>query len=187
MKKIAILASGEGSNAMNIIHHFNNGEKARVSLLVSNKGDAPVIERAMLADVPVMVLDNKKEFSKPGFIKFMAKQKFDLIVLAGFLLLLPEKLIKAYPDKIVNIHPALLPKHGGKGMYGINVHHAVLEAKEKESGISIHFVNEKFDEGKVIFQAKCNVSDNETLGSLVEKVQALEHEHYPKEIEKLLE
>jgi phosphoribosylglycinamide formyltransferase-1 len=186
MKNIAILASGEGSNALNIIHHFHADDKARVGLVISNKGTAPVVEKAMLADVPVMILTQKPEFYRPAFTEFMLKQKFDLIVLAGFLLLLPEKLVKAFPKKIVNIHPALLPSHGGKGMYGNKVHEAVLGAKAKESGITVHYVNERFDEGEIIFQARCAVDANDTPETLAQKIHALEHEHYPKVIEKLL-
>jgi phosphoribosylglycinamide formyltransferase 1 len=186
MKNIAILASGEGSNSLKIIEHFRGSTKAQVALMISSRGDAPVVEKAMLAGVPVMVLGNKKEFTKPAFTAFLKKQKIDLVVLAGFLTLLPDHLIKAFPNRIINIHPALLPKHGGKGMYGKKVHEAVLAAREKESGISIHYVNERFDEGEVIFQAKCAVDANDTPETLSRKVHALEHEHYPKVIESLL-
>ena len=118
-------------------------------------------------------------------MEFLRKEDIDLIVLAGFLWLIPENLIRAFPNKIINIHPALLPKYGGKGMYGMNVHKAVLENKEGESGISIHYVNEKFDEGEIIFRKKCTISPNETPESLAEKIQAMEHEYYPKIIESL--
>jgi phosphoribosylglycinamide formyltransferase 1 len=186
MKNIAILASGEGSNALRIIEHFRGSSKAKVALVISSKGEAPVVGKAMMADVPVMVLGNKKDFQKPAFTEFLKKQKIDLIVLAGFLYLLPDHLIKAFPNKILNIHPALLPKHGGKGMYGHKVHEAVLGAKESESGISIHYVNERFDEGEVIFQAKCTVEPGDTPDSLAKKIHALEHEHFPKVIESLV-
>ncbi|HEY6160805.1 MAG TPA: phosphoribosylglycinamide formyltransferase [Bacteroidia bacterium] len=186
MKNIAILASGEGSNALNIINHFGSNDKARVGLVISNKGTAPVVEKALLANVPVMILTQKSEFYRPAFTEFMLKQKFDLIVLAGFLLLLPETLVKAFPKKIVNIHPALLPSHGGKGMYGNRVHEAVLGTKAKESGITIHYVNERFDEGEIIFQARCAVDATDTCETLGQKIHALEHEHYPEVIEKLL-
>lgn len=186
MKHIAILASGEGSNAMNIIEHFRASEKAKVVLVLSNKGDAPVVEKAIMAGIPVMVLAKKNEFANPALVEFLKKQKIDILVLAGFLLLLPDNLIKAFPKKIINIHPALLPKHGGKGMYGIKVHESVLSAKEKESGISVHYVNEKFDEGEVIAQFKCPVDPADTTETLSKKIHALEYKHYPEVIEKLL-
>jgi phosphoribosylglycinamide formyltransferase-1 len=186
MKNIVILASGEGTNAMRIIGHFRESDKARVGMVISSKGEAPVVGKAMLAGVPVMILDSKREFSKPAFTAFLQKQKFDLIVLAGFLYLLPHHLTKAFHNRIVNIHPALLPGYGGKGMYGHKVHEAVLAAKEKESGISIHYVNERFDEGEVIFQAKCPVDANDTPDTLAQKIHALEHEHYPRVIEKIV-
>ena len=186
MKNIAILASGEGSNAMNIIEHFRFNANANVVLVLSNKGEAPVVEKAVMTNVPVMVLAKRNEFANPKLIEFLKKQKIDLIVLAGFLLLLPDNFVTAFPKKIINIHPALLPKHGGKGMYGAKVHEAVLSAKEKESGISIHYVNERFDEGEVIAQFKCAVDPNETIETLSKKIHVLEYKHYPEVIEKLL-
>ena len=186
MKNIAILASGEGSNAMNIIQHFSASEKAVVVLVLSNRGDAPIVEKAVMAGIPVMVLAKKGEFSTPSLIQFLKKQKIDLIVLAGFLLLLPEDLIKAFPKKIINIHPALLPKYGGKGMYGNKVHEKVISAKEKESGISIHYVNENFDEGELIAQFKCVVDSSDTIESLSKKIHQLEMEHFPRVVEKII-
>jgi phosphoribosylglycinamide formyltransferase-1 len=186
MKNIAILASGEGSNALRIIEHFRGSDKARVALVISSKGEAPVVEKAMMANVPVMILASKREFAKPAFTAFLKKQNIDLIVLAGFLFLIPGHLISAFPNKIINIHPALLPKHGGKGMYGHKVHEAVLGAKDKESGISIHYVNERFDEGKVIFQATCAVDANDTAETLAHKIHQLEHAHFSKVIEGLV-
>ncbi len=186
MKNIAILASGEGSNAMNIIEHFRFNANAKVVLVISNKGEAPVVEKAVMTNVPVMILAKKNEFNNPKLIAFLKKQKIDLIILAGFLLLLPEDLIKAFPKKIVNIHPALLPRHGGKGMYGSKVHEAVISAKDKESGISIHYVNERFDEGEVIAQFKCPVEAKETVETLSEKIHSLEYKHFPEVIEKLI-
>lgn len=186
MKNIAIFASGEGTNALNIIEYFRKSGTAQVAILICNRGTAPVIQKAMLAPVPVMLITEKKEFENPRLVEFLQKQKIDLIVLAGFLALLPEGIIKAFPGKIINIHPALLPKHGGKGMYGHKVHEAVLGANEKESGISVHEVNERFDEGKILFQSKCAVDKNETVESLSKKIHTLEQEHFPKVIEALL-
>lgn len=186
MKNIVIFASGEGTNALNIIRYFKGSEKARVALIVSNRGAAPVLSKAALEGVPLMILDKKEYFEAPEFSEFLQKMNTDLIVLAGFLWLLPARLVKAFPDKIVNIHPALLPKYGGKGMYGLRVHEAVIGNKEKESGISIHYVNEHFDEGAVVFQAKCSVNPGETPASLAAKVHLLEHEHFPKVIEQIL-
>lgn len=185
-QNIAIFASGEGTNALNIIHHFKRSDGVKVALLISNKRNAPVLLKVQAEGVSLMILDRKEYFSVPEFARFLKKEKIDLIVLAGFLWLIPVNLIHAFPDKIVNLHPAILPKYGGKGMYGMNVHKAILENKETESGISIHYVNENFDEGKIIFQAKCKISTGETPESLAKKIHALEHKHFPKVIEDLL-
>ncbi|MEW6469056.1 MAG: phosphoribosylglycinamide formyltransferase [Bacteroidota bacterium] len=186
MKHIAILASGSGTNALNIINYFKNSDKARVALVISNKSKAGVIEKAMLADVPVMLLTGRNHFEDKRLSGFLLRQKIDLVVLAGFLLLVPPHLVAAFPNRIINIHPALLPKYGGKGMYGMKVHEAVIANKEKESGITIHYVNEKYDEGQVIFQARCPVEAGDTPETLAQKVHQLEYEHFPKVIEKLL-
>lgn len=186
VKHICILASGAGTNAQNIIRYFKLNGKAEVSLVISNKGSAGVLEKAALENVPVMVLNGKEHFEDKRLSEFLLKEKTDLVVLAGFLLLVPEHLIKAFPNKIINIHPALLPKYGGKGMYGVKVHEAVINNKEKESGITIHYVNEKYDEGKTIFQAKCAVSPSDTPETLAAKVHALEYEHFPRVIEQIL-
>jgi len=186
LKNIAIFASGEGSNALNIVRHFKESGTARVVLLVSNKVNAPVLAKAVMEDVSLMILGKKEYFEDPAFANFLQKQNIDLIVLAGFLWLVPPALINAFPNKIVNIHPALLPAHGGKGMYGSKVHQAIIASGAKESGITIHYVNEHFDEGKIIFQAKCSVSEDETPGSLALKIHGLEHENYPNVIGSLL-
>lgn len=186
LKNIVILASGEGTNALNIIEFFKKTGKARVSLLISGKGNAPVVLKAMLSETPVMVLDRPQYYAEAAFSDFLFREKTDLIVLAGFLWLLPENLVKAFSGRILNIHPALLPRYGGKGMYGMNVHKAVIAAGEKESGISIHQVNERFDEGAIVFQAKCTLEPGETPESLAQKVHQLEHEHYPRVIEQVL-
>lgn len=185
MKRIAIFASGEGTNAERIIDHFNGGNLARVVLVISNSPKAGVLERAVKKQVPMMILDRKEFFSDQAIIKYLLSE-VDLIVLAGFLWMVPAELIRAFPDRIINIHPALLPKYGGKGMFGSNVHKAVINDKEKESGISIHYVNEKFDEGEIIFQSRCKVDTDDTPETLSKKVQQLEHQHYTEVIEKLL-
>ena len=187
MKHIAIFASGEGTNAERIIDHLSKSKAAKVVLLISNNMKSGALDKAVQREVPIMILDRKEFFADESIIKFLISEKIDLIVLAGFLWMIPKNLIAAFPNKIINIHPALLPKHGGKGMFGSNVHKAVLVAKEKETGISVHFVNENFDEGKIIFQAKCPVESNDTPQTLSTKVQQLEHQHYPVVIEKLLQ
>ena len=186
MKNIVIFASGNGTNAKAIIDHFENSTIAKVILVVSNKGTAPVLLKAALSGVPVMILDKIEYFDTKEIVSFLQKQKTDLIVLAGFMLLVPRILIEAFPNKIINIHPALLPVYGGKGMYGSRVHEVVIKNKEKESGITVHYVNENFDEGEIISQKKCIVDMKETPESLAGKVHILEHEYYPQVIEQLL-
>ena len=182
---IAVFASGSGSNAQKIFEHFEHHSTLKVALLVCNKPEAYVIERAKKFGIPVLIVD-KNSFSDENFLLSALKEyKIDFIVLAGFLWLIPAYLIKAYPDKMVNIHPALLPKYGGKGMHGAHVHKAVHENKEKESGISIHFVNEVYDSGKVIFQATCNV-EGLPPEDIAKEVLKLEHLHFPEVIEKIL-
>ncbi len=186
MKNIAVFASGEGTNAQELIDHFNKGSLARVALIVTNNPIANGIGRAKNAQIPVLLVD-KKNFSEPVFfLKELQKFEIDLIVLAGFLWLVPAYLTSAFTGKIVNIHPSLLPKYGGKGMYGGNVHKAVIDSNEKESGITIHYVNEHFDEGEIILQARCEVSKNDTPETLAIKIHKLEHEYLPKTIEALI-
>lgn len=186
MKKIAIFASGSGSNAENIYHHFAGNAAVSVELFLCNNPTAGVIERARRLGIPIVLFD-KKTFSKTDkIVKLLENQQIDLVVLAGFLLLLPKELIAAFPDKIINIHPALLPKHGGKGMWGHYVHEAVVEQKDTESGITIHYVNEHYDEGKIIFQAKCEVVPSDTPDDVAHKVQALEYQYFPSIIEDIL-
>ena len=185
MKNIAIFASGKGTNAENIIRYFEGKGTVKVTLLVANKA-CPAVEKAVLLNVPVLILDRPAFYGEEGFIKKLKTGNIDLIVLAGFLQLIPPSLIKAFPDRIINIHPALLPKFGGQGMFGKHVHRAVIAALEKESGISIHLVNEKFDDGKVIFQAKCPINPGDSIGSLTASVGVLERLHYPVQIEKYL-
>ena len=181
--KIAIFASGSGSNAENISRFFNQHPSIEVSMFLTNKADATVNERAKNLGIPCHIF-NREEFYDTNRIPELLKEKsIDLVVLAGFLWLIPSNLIKNFPNRIINIHPALLPKYGGKGMYGSKVHQQIIENKEKESGITIHYVNEKYDDGNIIFQATCSVSGDDTAESLAEKVHALEYEHFPKVIE----
>ena len=186
MKKIAILASGSGTNAQNIIEYFREKRTALVSLVLSNSKDAYVLKRAEKLEVPYTVFGRKDFYESDRILNILEEHRIDLIVLAGFLWLIPQNILKAYPDRIVNIHPALLPKYGGKGMYGNKVHKAVLEKGEKESGISIHYVNEKYDEGEIIFQAKCPVKEADTPESLASRVHELEYRYYPEIINKII-
>lgn len=186
MKKIAIFASGSGSNAENIANYFRGNDELEISLILSNKKDAYVLERAKNLQVPSLVF-NKQQFSQSDeIVKTLQEKEIDLIVLAGFLWLIPSNLIEAFPNKIVNIHPALLPNYGGKGMYGMKVHEAIVANKENKTGITIHFVNEKYDEGKTIFQATCEVLKNDTAEDVAQKIHQLEYEHFPKVIDQLL-
>ncbi|MGJ1266426.1 phosphoribosylglycinamide formyltransferase [Sphingobacterium spiritivorum] len=185
-KRIAIFASGSGSNAQKIMEHFKYSDTAEVALILSNNSESYVLQRADNFEIPSHVFDRHDFFQTDDIVKLLKNLNIDLIVLAGFLWLVPENLLKAFPNKIINIHPALLPKFGGKGMYGDRVHKAILEAKESEHGITIHFVNEHFDEGEVIYQARFKVESGDTLEIIKFKGQQLEHLHYPKVIENLL-
>ena len=185
MKNIAIFASGSGTNAEQIVLYFKNHQEIKVSLILSNNKNAFVLERAKKLNIPNLFFKKNDIKDEKKFLGILKKHEIDFIVLAGYLCLVPNYLIKKFPNKIVNIHPALLPKYGGKGMYGIKVHETIINNKEKESGISIHFVNEKYDEGQIIFQAKCNISENETAESLSKKIHKLEHQFYPQIIEKI--
>ncbi len=187
MKNIAIFASGEGTNTQSIINYFKTSDKIRIALIISNRSTANVLERGKRSGIDTLVIDRYSFYESDKTIEQLKAANIDLIVLAGFLWIIPERLIKAFSAKIINIHPALLPKYGGKGMYGMNVHKAVIEAKDPQSGISIHYVNEKYDEGKIIAQHACAISENETAVSLAQKIHELEHEHFPKVIEQLLE
>lgn len=186
-KRIAIFASGSGSNAQKIMEHFKENKTAEIALLLSNNSDAYVLERADNFEIPTHVF-NRKEFNESdSIIELLQSLKVDYIVLAGFLWLIPEKILHHFPNKILNIHPSLLPLHGGKGMYGDHVHQAVLDAEDLESGITIHSINENFDEGEIIFQAKFKVNpQTDTLEEIRFKGQQLEHLHYPKVIEEFI-
>lgn len=185
MKKIVIFASGQGSNAENIVLHFKKRSQGNVVGIFTNNPSAKVLEKAKNLDVPTEIF-TKDDFKSSKILQKLNDLNPDLIVLAGFLLQFPENIIKSYPDKIINIHPALLPNYGGKGMYGMNVHKAILENKEKETGITIHYVNENYDEGKIIFQQSVNIENCKTPEEIAQKIHELEMEHFPKEIEKLL-
>jgi phosphoribosylglycinamide formyltransferase-1 len=186
MKKIAIFASGSGTNAQKIMEYFQNHEKISVSLVLSNKKDAYVLERAATFGVPAVTF-SREQFNESDYvIEMLLRARIDFVVLAGFLWLIPKNILDRFSGKMVNIHPALLPKYGGKGMYGRHVHEAVINNGESESGISIHFVNEEYDKGGLIFQARCPVEKDDTPESLAERIHSLEYQHYPRVIEELL-
>ncbi|PWJ42396.1 phosphoribosylglycinamide formyltransferase [Sediminitomix flava] len=185
-KKVAILASGSGSNAENIIQYFRDNNINASFIIIANNKEAKVFDRAERLGVPSYYF-GRKAFNETGEVKQkLIEFGADLIVLAGFLWLIPSDLVEAYPNKIVNIHPALLPKYGGKGMYGINVHRAVVEAKEKESGITIHYCNQAYDEGAHILQASCLLDQTESPEEVAKKVLRLEHKYYPQVVEDIL-
>jgi phosphoribosylglycinamide formyltransferase-1 len=185
-KRLAIFASGSGSNAEKIAEYFANRTDIEISLILSNNPQAGVIARARRLHIPVVLFDRKTFYETHRIIEILQNEHIDLVILAGFMMLIPEAMVQAFPNKIVNIHPALLPKYGGKGMYGHFVHEAVVAAKESESGITIHFVNEHYDEGGIIFQATCEVTPTDTPEEVAQKVQVLEHQHYPEVVERLL-
>ena len=185
-KHIAIFASGSGSNARRFLEYFEDREDVHISIIVTNKKNAGVLNHAREFDVPTFRIDRSFFYDSEDILDVLQYEKIDLIVLAGFLWLIPKYLIDAYPNKIVNIHPALLPKYGGKGMYGHHVHEAVKANQEKESGMTIHYVNEKFDEGAHIFQAKCDLDEDDTAEEIAKKVLVLEHKHYAEVVDGLL-
>lgn len=185
LKKIAILASGSGSNAEEIIKHFHGSPKAEVILIGSNKPDAYVLERAKKFQIPAFVF-SKSQLDGGEVTKKLLESGADWVVLAGFLLKVPDNLIAAFPDRIVNIHPALLPNYGGKGMYGMRVHEAVRNSGDGETGITIHLVNQHYDEGKIIFQAAVLISPEDSPEDIAQKVHQLEYKYFPKVIESLL-
>ncbi|WP_435413190.1 phosphoribosylglycinamide formyltransferase [Psychroserpens mesophilus] len=186
MKRIVIFASGSGTNAENLIKFFHNREIASVIHVLTNNPHAKVLERAKKLHVSALSF-NKIAFTETDIVLDILKSaKPDLIVLAGFLWKFPESILEAFPKKVINIHPALLPKYGGKGMYGMRVHEAVVSNKETETGISVHYVNEHYDEGAIIFQAKCDVKSSDSAEDVAEKIHKLEMEHFPKVVEELL-
>lgn len=186
VKRIALFASGTGSNARKIIEYFQGDPSVEVALVVSNKASAPVLEMAASHGVPTLLIDRHSFYQTGDLAEKLQGLHIDLIVLAGFLWLVPDSLVKAFSRRIVNIHPALLPKYGGKGMYGMHVHRAVREAGETQSGITIHYVNERYDEGDILFQATCPVAPDDDAETIARRVLELEHEHYPRIVEKLL-
>ena len=186
MKNVVIFASGSGTNANNLIEYFKQHDSISVATIYTNKMNAGVIDVANKHCVPVFHFDRTLFVDAEFMLDNLAEVKTDLIVLAGFLWRIPEFLIDAYPDKIINLHPALLPKYGGKGMYGSKVHEAVIENRDLESGITIHFVNKEYDEGKIILQAKCVVDVDDSPTGLAQRIHQLEYEHLPKIVEQLL-
>jgi phosphoribosylglycinamide formyltransferase-1 len=185
MKKIVVFASGSGSNAENIIKYFAKGKTGVVVSVFTNNANAKVIERSKKNDVSVEVF-SKEELNESKVLHKLNQIQPDLIVLAGFLLKFPENIVEAYPNKIINIHPALLPKYGGKGMYGMHVHRAIVNNKEMETGITIHYVDENYDEGNILFQQSVSLTGTETPEEVAAKIHELEQEHFPLVIEKLL-
>lgn len=186
MKKIVLFASGNGSNAENIMAHFEKSGQGTVVGVFTNNSHAKVIDRANNFHVPTYVF-NKNELLDDTVLNHLQELQPDLIVLAGFLLKFPIHIINAFPNKVINIHPALLPNYGGKGMYGMNVHNAIFENKERETGITVHYVNEHFDEGEFIFQANVNIENCKSAEEIAQKIHELEMEHFPKVIERFLE
>ncbi|MGN6354983.1 MAG: phosphoribosylglycinamide formyltransferase [Parafilimonas sp.] len=185
--RIALFASGAGTNAANIIQYFSNKPSVTIALIVCNNPKAGVLKIAADNHIPALLIERERFFRGDAYVPELQKANIDFIVLAGFLWRIPSGIINTYRDNIINIHPALLPKFGGKGMYGNFVHEAVLSAKEKESGITIHFVDEFYDNGKIIFQTTCPVYETDTTETLAKRIHALEYEYFPKVIEELIE
>lgn len=187
MINVAIFASGEGTNAENLFIYFANDTRIKIKLVVTNNADAGIILRAEKYKKNVQIISKAAlQNYTHKLIEFLNVEKIELIVLAGFLLKIPEAFVKAFPKKIINLHPALLPFYGGKGMYGMNVHHAVIKNKDKESGITVHFVSPEYDQGEIILQKKYTLNDNETAETLANKIKELEYEFFPKAIELFL-
>ncbi|MEN8229791.1 MAG: phosphoribosylglycinamide formyltransferase [Bacteroidota bacterium] len=187
MKNIAIFASGSGTNAENLIRFFRMNPFGQVKLVLTNRSDAGVINRAQSLDIEAIVFNREQFYQTDEVLTLLQNREIDFLVLAGFLWLVPDSLLKMYEGKVVNIHPALLPKYGGKGMYGKRVHEAVIANGDSESGITIHHVNQKYDEGDIIFQTTCLVEEEETPESLAKKVHSLEYEHFPRVVAGLLD
>ena len=187
MKRIVLLASGSGSNVENIVQYFQGNPKINIAAVMANKRDAMVLDRCQRLKIPALYFNRYALYDSDVVTTTIKALAPDLIVLAGFLWIIPAALVKAFPDRIINIHPALLPKYGGKGMYGMKVHSAVVESGDKESGITIHYVNEHYDEGAIIRQVHTAIDPGETAEEVANKVHALEYIHYPRVIEELLE
>lgn len=186
-KRIAIFASGSGSNAQKLMEHFKHHQEAEVIIVLTNNPEAYVIQRADNFEIPTHVFSKHDFFETNDILNILRNLQIDLVVLAGFLWLIPSNLLQEFPNQIINIHPALLPKFGGKGMYGDRIHQAILKAGETENGITIHFVNEKFDDGEIIYQSRFKIDKNDTLETIKFKGQQLEHLHYPRIVENLLQ
>ena len=186
MKRIAIFASGSGTNTEKIVDYFKEKETIEVVLILSNNPVAGVIEIARKNKIPTLIIEKKTFYETNDIVRYLLKLNIDLIVLAGFLWMIPGNLIAAFENKMINIHSALLPKYGGKGMYGINVHKAVINSGEKKTGISIHHINENYDEGQIVFQATCEIEKDDTPETIAKKVQVLEHKYFPIIIEEIL-
>lgn len=187
MKRIAVFASGNGSNAEHIANYFSKTDLARVEAIYCNNPKAYVIQRAAHLDVPLVLFDREKFYASEFVLRDLQSRKIDLIVLAGFLWLIPGSITRNFNQRIVNIHPALLPKYGGKGMFGSNVHETVIDSGDTESGITIHLIDEVYDMGTILMQVKCPILPDDTPESLAEKIHQLEYDHFPKVIEELLE
>ena len=186
MKRIVIFASGSGTNAENLIRFFQDKDHVSVVLVLTNNPHAKVIERCNILKTSCLSFNRTSFYSTEIILDILKNNNPDLIVLAGFLWKFPDSILNAFPNKVINIHPALLPKFGGKGMYGMHVHEAVVTNKEVETGITIHYVNEHYDEGAVIFQAKCEVTSTDTAENVAAKIHELEMEHFPKVVDSLL-
>lgn len=187
MKKIALFASGNGTNVQQIAEYFKNNNNVNIELIIVNKKDAYVRQRAKNLGIEDIYFNREDFYNSNKVLDVLKERKIDFIVLAGFLWMVPQNILDNFPNSIINIHPALLPKYGGKGMYGHHVHETVIANKEKESGITIHYVNDHYDEGQIIFQAKCEIMPNDTADELAEKIHLLEKEYFPKVIESVLE
>ncbi|RBQ08864.1 phosphoribosylglycinamide formyltransferase [Pedobacter miscanthi] len=185
-KRIAIFASGSGSNAQKLMEHFKRSNEIEISLVLTNNPEAYVLQRADNFEIPTHIFDKNEFYKTEDVVDLLKNLDIDFIVLAGFLWLIPQSLIHAYPGRIVNIHPAILPKFGGKGMYGDHVHNAVMAAGEAEGGITIHYVNENYDEGEYIYQARYRIDKNDNLEMVKFKGQQLEHQHYPRIVETIV-
>jgi phosphoribosylglycinamide formyltransferase-1 len=186
MYNLAIFASGSGTNARNIAEYFSGHPEIRVALILSNKPDAYVLERARLLNIPTCIFDRRTFYETAEVLEVLKRYEIGLVILAGFLWLIPDYILKAYPSKVINIHPALLPKFGGKGKYGEKVHQAVIAAGEKQTGISIHYVNDFYDEGQIIFQDSFEILPGDTAESIAKRVHELEYRHFPRVIEEVI-
>ena len=191
MKKIAVFASGSGTNAENLINYFNKTSDYKICIVLSNNKEAFVLKRSERLGIPFIIFNKEQLSETPGFQgesvqSILDYNNIDFIILAGFLLMIPQKMILRYPGQIINIHPALLPKYGGKGMHGMNVHKKIIEEKEKQSGITIHLVDELYDHGTILFQSTCDIRPEDTPEDLSAKIHTLEQKYFPIEVEKYL-